>query len=94
MPQIKKTHKESSILPSKTVSDNTYTPKSRPASSNKVEDLEKKLFNKLDAYENVGRKKMAKKVAKIGKESSLDSNAMLEGQEGYERMQKRNKLLT
>lgn len=65
----------------------------RPASSNKVEDLEKKLFNKLDAYENVGRKKITKKVAKIGREPSMD-NALTEGQEGYERMQKRNKLFT
>lgn len=79
---------------SKTISDNNYTPKLRPASSNKVEDLEKKLFNKLDAYENVGRKKITKKVAKIGKESALDGNVGTEGQEGYERMQKRNKLLT
>lgn len=93
MPQIKKTHKESSILLSKTISDNNYTPKLRPASSNKVEDLEKKLFNKLDAYENVGRKKMTKKIAKIGKEPSIDSNAMTEGQEGYERMQKRSNLV-
>jgi hypothetical protein len=64
---IKKPRKESSAQLSKTTPDNNYTPKLRPASSTKVEDLEKKLFNKLEAYESGGRKKLTKKMGKLGK---------------------------
>lgn len=41
--------------------------KNRPASLNKVDDLEKKLFSKLDAYETVTRKVNSKKGSRIRK---------------------------
>lgn len=50
--------------------DSNCTLKTRPASSNKVDDLEKKLFNKLDAYENVSKKCLGKRTKKDGKETA------------------------
>lgn len=43
------------------------TVKNRPASLNKVEDLEKKLFSKLDAYETVNKKVSSKKTIRSRK---------------------------
>lgn len=48
LPVIQPRTKDSSKVLSNTMPDNGI--KMRPASLNKVEDLEKKLFSKLDAY--------------------------------------------
>lgn len=56
LPEIKKNPKESVKQLSKTAVDPNATPKTRPASSQKVEDLQKKLFSKLEDYEHVPKK--------------------------------------
>lgn len=44
-----------------TLSEN---PRIRPSSLHKVEDLEKKLFDKLDSYDHIQRKNMKKSTKK------------------------------
>ena len=59
LPAIQSKPKENKVL-SSTLPDNHA--RLRPASLNKVEDLEKKLFSKLDAYEAVSRKGGSKRM--------------------------------
>ncbi len=49
---------------SKTGIDSRGSARVRPASSTKVEDLEKKLFSKLDLYEGGSKKNTMKRGAK------------------------------
>lgn len=60
--------------------------KLRPASLNKVDDLEKKLFSKLDAYEAVSKRgtKRASRKSKLGESENGISGEL----EGYEKLQK------
>lgn len=75
---------------SKTGIDSRGTARVRPASSTKVEDLEKKLFSKLDSYEGPSKKSALKRGVKSIKQIDNDSSTGTESTpEGYEKMQKR-----
>jgi hypothetical protein len=65
LPAIQSRVKDNSNVLSNTMPDNTA--KTRPSSLNKVEDLEKKLFSKLDAYETFGRKGTSKRASRTRK---------------------------
>jgi hypothetical protein len=65
LPTIQTRGKDSSKVLSNTMPDNYV--KTRPASLNKVDDLEKKLFSKLDAYEAVSKKSTNKRMSRKGK---------------------------
>lgn len=52
---------------SKTSGDSLNTIRTRPASSTKVQDLEKQLFSKLDSYEGGSKKQIAKRGGKSSK---------------------------
>ena len=74
LPAIQTKTKESKLLSSTLPESHARL---RPASLNKVEDLEKKLFSKLDAYEAVSRKGGSKRIkrGKVGEDNGLSSEA-------------------
>ena len=89
LPTIPTRSKGTSRVLSNTMPENMT--KLRPSSLNKMEDLEKKLFNKLDAYESTSRKAIGKRMSKARKvgEGENVKKESIEG-DGYEKMQKSN----
>ena len=74
---------------SKTGIDTTTSRLARPSSSNKVQDLEKKLFSKLDSYEGTSKKTISKRTGKSSKQIEQECSTGTESTpEGYEKMQK------
>lgn len=61
LPTINSKKGESSRVLTSTLSEN---PRIRPSSLHKVDDLEKKLFDKLDSYDHIQSKNMKKSTKK------------------------------
>jgi hypothetical protein len=87
LPAIQPKPKDTSKVLAATMPDNGT--RLRPASLSKVDDLELKLFSKLEAYEAVGKKGPGRKARKGRVGENGDGEA-----EGYEKLQKRTSRMT
>jgi hypothetical protein len=89
LPQIRKSQKDEFKTMSRTVGEGSTALRVRPGSSNKVQDLEKKLFSKLDSYEGGSKKTIVKKLARSSKQIETECSTGTESTpEGYEKMQR------